>query len=281
MHGIEVVYQSLHSLIGGIVGLAQCVVIGEFCDILVCLALDAKGLGDLGFTLLVLLGHIDLRIDVLFFPQLLDGLLDIVLLAGHCGDGQSGSFGKVGRINTAEGLGDALGYCIVKVGDGLAAVLIVLVGLNGDTSQSGVGHNVVGLTQKAVTVGEAVFKESVQIDLAASSGKGIEIEEKLFSIYTAIGGCSPAFAYMFIDSLARGAVKNGMTKDAALKVAAQAVLGSAKMILESNEHPWKLVDAVCSPGGTTIEGVASLQEDGFEASVISAVEASFNKDKSL
>ena len=114
-----------------------------------------------------------------------------------------------------------------------------------------------------------------------SFGKGIEIEEKLFSIYTAIGGCSPAFAYMFIDSLARGAVKNGMTKDAALKVAAQAVLGSARMILESGEHPWKLVDAVCSPGGTTIDGVASLQEDGFEASVIKAVEASFYKDKSL
>ena len=112
-------------------------------------------------------------------------------------------------------------------------------------------------------------------------GKGIEIEEKLFSIYSAIGGCSPAFAYMFIDSLARGAVKNGMTKAAALEVAAQAVLGSAKMILESGEHPWKLVDAVCSPGGTTIEGVASLQNDGFEASVIKAVEASYNKDLSL
>ena len=112
-------------------------------------------------------------------------------------------------------------------------------------------------------------------------GKGIEIEEKLFSIYSAIGGCSPAFIYMFIDSLARGAVKNGMTKSAALEVAAQAVLGSAKMILESEEHPWKLVDAVCSPGGTTIEGVASLQKDGFEASVIKAVEASYNKDKRL
>lgn len=114
-----------------------------------------------------------------------------------------------------------------------------------------------------------------------SFGKGIEIEEKLFSIYSAIGGCSPAFVYMFIDSLARGAVKNGMTKSAALEVAAQAVLGSAKMILESQEHPWKLVDAVCSPGGTTIEGVASLQKDGFEASVIKAVEASYNKDKAL
>lgn len=114
-----------------------------------------------------------------------------------------------------------------------------------------------------------------------SFGRGIEIEEKNFSIYSAIGGCSPAFAFMFIDSLARAAVKNGMTKAQALETAAQAVLGSAKLILESDEHPWKLVDAVCSPGGTTIEGVCALQENGFEATVEKAVEASFNKDKKL
>lgn len=114
-----------------------------------------------------------------------------------------------------------------------------------------------------------------------SFGKGIEIKEELFSIYSAIGGCSPAFAYMFIDSLARAAVKNGMTKAQALEVAAQAVLGSAKMILESDDHPWKLVDQVCSPGGTTIEGVASLQKSGFESAVIKAVEKSYNKDKNL
>ena len=112
-------------------------------------------------------------------------------------------------------------------------------------------------------------------------GRGIEIEEKKFSIYSAIGGCSPAFAFMFIDSLARAAVKNGMTKAEALETAAQAVLGSAKLILESDEHPWKLVDAVCSPGGTTIEGVCSLQESGFEAAVEKAVEASYNKDKRM
>ncbi len=112
-------------------------------------------------------------------------------------------------------------------------------------------------------------------------GRGIEIAEKSFSIYSAIGGCSPAFAFMFIDSLARAAVKNGMTKADALETAAQAVLGSAKLILESDEHPWKLVDAVCSPGGTTIEGVCTLQEKGFEAAVEAAVEASYNKDKRI
>ncbi len=112
-------------------------------------------------------------------------------------------------------------------------------------------------------------------------GRGIEIDEKLFSIYSAIGGCSPAFCFMFIDSMARAAVKNGMTKSQALETAAQAMLGSAKLILESDDHPWKLVDSVCSPGGTTIEGVCALQENGFEAAIEKAVEASFRKDKSL
>lgn len=118
-------------------------------------------------------------------------------------------------------------------------------------------------------------------DFCNAFGRGIEIAEKNFSIYSAIGGCSPAFAFMFIDSLARAAVKNGMTKAQALETAAQAVLGSAKLILESDEHPWKLVDAVCSPGGTTIEGVCALQEKGFEAAVEAAVEASYNKDKRM
>ena len=118
-------------------------------------------------------------------------------------------------------------------------------------------------------------------DLCESFGIAVNIDEKLFSIYSAIGGCSPAFAYMFIDSLARAAVKNGMPKQQALEVAAGAVLGSAKMILESGEHPWELVDQVCSPGGTTIEGVSALQNGGFEAVVGSAVEAAYNKDKSL
>ena len=118
-------------------------------------------------------------------------------------------------------------------------------------------------------------------ELCESFGIAVSIEEKLFSTYSAIGGCSPAFAYMFIDALARAAVKNGMPKATALEVAAGAVLGSAKMILESDEHPWQLVDQVCSPGGTTIEGVASLQRDGFENAVMNSVQAAIDKDKRL
>ncbi len=118
-------------------------------------------------------------------------------------------------------------------------------------------------------------------DLCESFGIAVKISENLFSVYSAIGGCSPAFSYMFIDSLARAAVKNGMPKSVALEVATGAVLGSAKMILESQEHPWQLVDQVCSPGGTTIEGVTSLQNDGFESAVMDAVQAAIDKDKRL
>ena len=86
---------------------------------------------------------------------------------------------------------------------------------------------------------------------------------------------------MFIDELARGGVKIGMNKQVALKVAAQTVLGSAKMIAESGEHPYALVDKVCSPGGTTIEGVAALNENGFANAVMQAVSATYDKDLKL
>ncbi len=128
-----------------------------------------------------------------------------------------------------------------------------------------------------VSEGEKTFVN----DLLSSFGEAFEIKEELFPIYSAIAGCSPAFSYMYVDSLAKAAVKNGMPRDMALKISAAAVMGSAKMIMESDEHPLSLVDKVCSPGGTTIEGVASLYETAFEDSVIKAVEASYNKDKKM
>lgn len=117
--------------------------------------------------------------------------------------------------------------------------------------------------------------------LCSSFGKAVSIPESQFPIFGVIGGCSPAWTYMFIDSMARAAVKNGMPKKQALEICAQAVLGSAKMILESDAHPFELVDRVCSPGGTTIEGVLSLQSDGFESAVANAVNAAFEKDKKI
>ena len=141
----------------------------------------------------------------------------------------------------------------------------------------------VGEAISAYTANSFATNEDKELceNLFGGIGKVMYLDEAQFPLFGVIGGCSPAFTYMFIDSLARAGVKNGMAKDTALYVAAQAVLGSAKMILESEEHPWELVDKVCSPGGTTIEGVSSLQNDGFEKSVLNAVNKAVEKDKKL
>lgn len=112
-------------------------------------------------------------------------------------------------------------------------------------------------------------------------GNVTRLDESMFPLFGVIAGCAPAFSYMFIDAIARAGVQNGMAKKQALEIAAQTVYGSAKMILESNDNPWELIDKVCSPGGTTIEGVISLQKDGFESSVHNAVKKSLDKDKKL
>ena len=115
----------------------------------------------------------------------------------------------------------------------------------------------------------------------ASFGAATALPETLFPVFGVVGGSAPAFAYLFIDALARAAVQHGMPRAQALEVSAQTVFGSAKMILESDLHPQELIDRVCSPGGTTIEGIAALQKDGFEAAVADAVRAAVEKDKKL
>lgn len=123
--------------------------------------------------------------------------------------------------------------------------------------------------------------KSLTEKIFSAVGKIIYLEENYFPLFGVLGGCTPALAYMFIDELARAGVKNGMKKDVSLKISAQAVLGSAKMILESDEHPYELIDKVCSPGGTTIEAVTSLQENGFNSAIHKAVDKAVEKDKLL
>lgn len=141
----------------------------------------------------------------------------------------------------------------------------------------------VGESMSAYTANDTVTNNDKELTekILTSIGQVIYLEESYFPLFGVIAGCSPAFAYMFIDALARAGVKNGMKKDTALMVAAQAMYGSAKMILETNEHPWELIDKVCSPGGTTIEGVTSLQADGFEKSIHNAVDKAIEKDSKL
>ena len=98
---------------------------------------------------------------------------------------------------------------------------------------------------------------------------------------SAISGCGPAFAYMFIDALADGGVACGLTREAALEYASQVLIGAARMVQETGRHPGELKDEVCSPGGSTIAGVLALEEGAFRATVSSAVRASYKKTREL
>lgn len=107
------------------------------------------------------------------------------------------------------------------------------------------------------------------------------VDESIMDVVTAIGGSSPAFTYMYIEALADGAVMYGMSRKQAYVFAAQAVLGAAKMLLETGMHPGTLKDSVCSPGGTTIESVALLEDKGFRSAVIEAIKANMEKAKKI
>ncbi|MWP49995.1 MULTISPECIES: pyrroline-5-carboxylate reductase [unclassified Gilliamella] len=107
------------------------------------------------------------------------------------------------------------------------------------------------------------------------------VPEYLIDAVIGASGSSPAFVFMFIEALADGAVKGGLSRKQAYKFAAQAVLGSAKLLLETGKHPGELKDMVCSPAGTTIEGVHALEEKGFRAAIIDAVEATIKKSKQM
>ncbi|WP_062352877.1 pyrroline-5-carboxylate reductase [Bacillus kwashiorkori] len=117
--------------------------------------------------------------------------------------------------------------------------------------------------------------------LFACFGRVEFVDEGLMDVVTAVGGSSPAFTYMFIEALADGAVMFGMPRSQAYVFAAQAVLGAAKMMLETNLHPAALKDSVCSPGGTTIESVARLEERGLRSAVIEAVKVNLEKAKQI
>ena len=113
-------------------------------------------------------------------------------------------------------------------------------------------------------------KQSI-MELFGYSGKAEELEEGLMSEVTALTGSSPAYVFMFIEAMADAAVQSGIPRDKAYRLAAQAVLGSAKMLLETGKHPGELKDMVCSPAGTTIEAVAELEKAGFRSAIIRAM----------
>lgn len=117
--------------------------------------------------------------------------------------------------------------------------------------------------------------------LLDSFGKSAIVQEYMMDAVVAVSGSSPAYVYMFIEALADGACRGGLPRDMAYKFAAQAVLGSAKMVLETGIHPGALKDMVCSPGGTTIEAVAALEQFGFRSAVMEAMKTCENKAKEM
>lgn len=119
------------------------------------------------------------------------------------------------------------------------------------------------------------------VDIFKSFGKVEIIEENLMDVIPAVSGSSPAYVYMFIEALADGAVLDGVPRDKAYKLAAQSVLGSAKMVLETGEHPGELKDRVCSPAGTTIEAVYSLEKNNFRGTVIEAMRKCTEKTREM
>lgn len=141
----------------------------------------------------------------------------------------------------------------------------------------------VGEAMTALCASDNVEEDEIDLirKIFNSFGKTEIIEEKLMDVITGLSGSSPAYVYMFIEAMADGAVLQGMPREKAYKIAAQSVLGSAKMVLETGKHPGELKDQVCSPGGTTIEAVYCLEKNNFRASVMEAVDKCTEKSKEM
>lgn len=176
-----------------------------------------------------------------------------------------------------------------------AIIVVIAAGKNIEDTQEAFGRKIkvvkvmpntpamVGEGMAAINPSKEVSKEELEeiISIFESFGEAEVVNGALMDAVTAVSGSSPAYVYMFIEALADGAVLEGMPRDMAYKFAAQAVLGSAKMVLETGLHPGKLKDNVCSPGGTTIEAVATLEEKGFRHAVMAAVKKCADKSREM
>jgi pyrroline-5-carboxylate reductase len=170
----------------------------------------------------------------------------------------------------------AAGYSIARVAEHLSpGVPIVRVMPN---TPSSVLEGV-----SAVTFGAGV-SEAEQLAAQAmfgAVGKVVVVEERLMDAVTGLSGSGPAYVYLMIEALADGGVKMGLPRQVAELLAAQTVLGAARMLIESGEHPGRLKDRVASPGGTTIAGLHKLEEGRLRAALIEAVEAAARRSAQL
>lgn len=141
----------------------------------------------------------------------------------------------------------------------------------------------VGASASAFALGKSANADDASLvsRLFSAVGSAYQVKESLLDAVTGLSGSGPAFVYMVIEALSDGGVAAGLPRDVSTKLAAQTVLGGAKMVLETGLHPGALKDQVTSPGGTTIEGVHELEKGGLRAALMNAVRAASDKAKKL
>ena len=124
-------------------------------------------------------------------------------------------------------------------------------------------------------------EEKIFLESLAGAGRLAPLADHLMDAGSAVAGCGPAFADLFLEALADGVVACGLYRALALESVAQMIIGTAKLMLETGKHPGELKDAVCSPGGATIQGIRALEEAGFRGAVMNAVIAAWEKSKGM
>jgi len=141
----------------------------------------------------------------------------------------------------------------------------------------------VGASASAFALGKSASSTDGDLTrkLLSSVGIAFQVKESLLDAVTGLSGSGPAYVYLFIEGLSDGGVAAGLPRDVATKLAAQTVMGAAKMLLETGQHPGSLKDMVTSPGGTTIEGLHELEKGKLRGTVMSAVRAATEKSKKL
>lgn len=204
------------------------------------------------------------QVDVLFLavkPQFLDGVLDEIRSAVTSD-----------KLVICMAAGKTLSWLEERFLEGTKVVRIM------PNTSAIVGESCTAICQGSFATDKDV---SLAEQLCQSFGSTYVVTENLMDVFSAIGGASPAFAFLYMEALADGAVANGMPRQMAYEIAAQATMGAAKLMKESKKHPGELKDMVCSPGGTTIEGVSALEKNGLRIGVMEAVKACVEKSRKL
>ncbi len=198
-----------------------------------------------------------LAIKPQFYPEVIDQIKDVV---------------KDDTIIVSIGAGETIAANEARFGHPVKLIRVM------PNTPAMVGEGMAALSPNTQVTKDEVLEIK---DIFESFGQAEIVPETLMDAVTAVSGSSPAYVFMFIEALADGAVAHGMPRQQAYKFAAQAVVGSAKMVLETGKHPGELKDMVCSPAGTTIDAVAALEASGFRSAIIQAVDVCAHKSNDM